>query len=257
MNIISRIKNKIVIEVFYRFNYLHNFFGDIIIGRTACLGQEIYRLKYLKKQQPLLVNFQKVRADFLMNEMKRSTFKHANLIKKYLKREDIFKLIREQEYLSVIKKYKKIEYFLMDSFADLTDHKFTHRRDGWSFCCHFSDLTHSQEFIENFTYEGLLPTPEIKNHIKSFLEFMQENYPKTKIVYIHFPTSLDERLIYRDRGLNILNDLLLLEEDYINFKNIYIEEKFVEKNKDDNFPYHYSEETNKKILEKWGELEGL
>ena len=43
-----------------------------------------------------------------------------------------------------------IDYLLFDSYAEFTDQKFQHREEGWSFCCHYTDLLHTDEFNRTF-----------------------------------------------------------------------------------------------------------
>lgn len=211
-------------------------------GRVACLGRDVFDLTYQNRPRPALINQQKARVDLLMDWLNGAPRPKAKLIKKYLARQDISPLIDQQEMLPW-KTENKIKYFLMDSFSELTDQKFTHKTEGWSFSAHFSDIDHNSDFGQIFEKEGLLSINEIKKEYELFFNWYEVNFPQKNVYYLHFPTNLDTRLIYRDRGAHILSIMKDLENKYVFLKNIVIDENLSLPNDSDPFPYHFHSST--------------
>jgi hypothetical protein len=224
-----------------------------IIGRMACLGSDLYALRYQRKYGFRLINQQKVRVDLWLEGLSGAEKLKPELVKSHMARSDVYPLIENQAALPWLVE-SKFEFLLMDSFSELTDQKFTHRQEGWSFCCHYSDLVHSVDFERDFQSCGLLPIEDIEQAYTRFFDWFGRECPNKKVIFIHFPTTLDERGLYKERGAEILRVMAKLQviKPFIN--NLSVDDKFVEWNENDRFPYHFSKLTNQVFVNNWDEL---
>jgi len=226
----------------------------IVLGRVACLGKDIFSLRHGKDKSALLINQQKTRVDLLCEWIDGKERPKSKQIRSHMSRTDIYPLIKEQESLPWLK-WKGCDFILMDSFSELTDQKFSHKQEGWSFSCHYSDIKHTQEFDVLFENHGLLPIDDIENAYLKFFDLLDSLYPDKRIIFLHFPTSLDERKIYKERGAEILRVMKKIEEKHSNITNISIDDDKVDWHEEDKFPYHYSKSTNAAFLEQWNKKE--
>lgn len=226
-----------------------------MLGRTACLGKDIFALRHSKDGRAILINQQKTRVDILCEWIEGGERPKSKKIKGHMSRADIYPLIKEQESLPWLR-WKDCDFILMDSFSELTDQKFSHKQEGWSFSCHYSDIKHTLEFDELFENHGLLPTDDIENAYLKFFDLIDSLYPNKKIIFIHFPTCLDERNIYKQRGAEILRVMKKIEQNNSNVINIYVGDEKVNWHEEDKFPYHYSKSTNASFLKEWNEKVG-
>jgi len=230
-------------------HYSQNYY---MLGRTACLGQDIFNLKYNNPvQSKSLINMQKVRADVFVDFIKNKNRPKSNLVKPFMAREDIFPMIVEQEKFNWLKPRNTTHTILLDSFSELTDQKFTHINQGWSFCCNYSDINHSPEFESNFVCEGLIPLDELESVYNIFFAELQKNYPVKKIMFVHFPTTLDTRELFIERGKAILQILLSIEKTNKSIHNLYVNDNEVFPYTEDDFPYHYGMDTQLAFVKQW------
>ena len=225
-----------------------------ILGRAACLGNDLYALRYPRKYGFRFVNQQKVRVDLWLEWLSSNSRPLPELVKCHMSRPDIYPLIENQAKLPWLAE-EKFDFLLMDSFSELTDQKFTHRKKGWSFCCHYSDLKHSAEFDADFECHGLLPVEEIASAYTRFFEWFERKYPGKQVIFIHFPTTLDERVLYKSRGAEIHAIMLKMQKDKPFVRNIFIDDSFVEWNENDRFPYHFSKSTNSAFNDCWDRMD--
>jgi len=140
---------------------------------------------------------------------------------------------------------------LMDSFAELTDQKFRHRQDGWEFTCHYSDLNHSSELEKDFECLGLLPLEEIEPTYIRFFDWFEKTHPNKQVVFAHFPTSLDERELYKVRGQEIFRTMSKLGSKRGFIFNLSVADKYVDWHEEDRFPYHFAKSTYQAFLNEW------
>tara|TARA_B100000963_G_scaffold326779_1_gene314101 strand:+ start:1476 stop:2240 length:765 start_codon:yes stop_codon:yes gene_type:complete len=230
--------------------YLLYLYRPKIFGRTACLGRDLFDLKYKFGKKPLLINKQKVRVDLHMDWIRGHTRPRADIVKKYILRDDIHPLIDQQAEYHWDNR-SNIKYFIMDSFSELTDQKFTHKEEGWSFCAHHSDINHESDFSEKFQKNGLLTIQKIEVGYELFFNWFENSFPGKSLYYFHFPTNLDNRQVFRDRGAEILKIMQGFEHKKSFIKNIFIDEKFSFGDESDPFPYHFHEKTYKLFLAEW------
>ena len=224
-----------------------------ILGRVACLGSDLYALRYQRKYGFRLINQQKVRVDLWLEWLSSKTIPRPEMIKGYMSRQDVYPLIENQASLPWLVE-NEFEFMLMDSFSELTDQKFTHRKDGWSFCCHYSDLDHTADFDKEFKSQGLLPIEEIESTYTRFFEWFEKEHPGKQVIFVHFPTTLDERALYKERSAEILRAMTKLQSIKPFIHNISIDDKSVEWNENDRFPYHFSKSTNLAFVDRWDKL---
>lgn len=225
-----------------------------ILGRVACLGSDLYSLRFRRKYGYRLINQQKVRVDYWMEQLLNKAGPRPEIVRKYLARPDVYPLIENQATLPWIAE-AEFEFLLMDSFSELTDQRFTHKTEGWSFCCHYSDLNHTSDFDQKFECQGLLHRDQIDVAYTNFFGWFETAHPGKEVVFVHFPTTLDERALYKERGKEILSVITRLQANKPYIKLLSIEDQFVDWNENDRFPYHFSKSTNTSFVAAWDRLD--
>jgi len=214
--------------------------NDYILARSACLGLDIIALKFPDGK---LVNQQKVRADLFLSWIDGDTRPNAEVVKQFMLREDVFPFIEQQSKLPWLTAKKSNEFIVIDSFSELTDQKFVSKSEGWSFCCHYSDLEHSGTFTNEFECHGLLNADDFELTYDRFFQFIFDTYPEKKVIFINFPTTLDNRKLYKERGEKIKAVIDKLSAKYNNVISIGLDDKQVLPHENDDFPYHFGKPT--------------
>lgn len=228
-------------------NFLRSEMFGFVLGRSACLGSDLFFKHYNFFNRPLFKNQQKMRADLWLSQVSNSQTPPLDLTKfgSFFERSDIFQLVKcqlDSSWISDADQQRPL-FFLIDSFSELTDQKFTHRKEGWSFCCHYSDLKHTPEFGSEFYCEGLLDLKDLDVIYLNFFSSISAYYPNIPILFFDFSTYLDERLLYRKRGLQLSECVESLGSCLNNFHHIRIPDSLIRPCENDFFPYHFSEET--------------
>lgn len=224
-----------------------------VLGRVACLGSDLFALRYQRKYGFRLINQQKARADLWLEWLAGEAKPNPALAKSHMSRPDIYPLVENQAALPWLTE-GKFEFLLMDSFSELTDQRFTHRKEGWSFCCHYSDIDHTAAFDSEFECAGLLPIGEIESVYTRFFEWFAKEHPRKEVIFVHFPTALDERVLYKERSAAILGVMTKLQATQPFIQNLSVDDDVVEWNENDRFPYHFSKLTNLAFVDRWEEL---
>lgn len=233
---------KKILRQFYHRNY--KFSNPKVLGRVACLGTDVLSLLNLTRA---LNNHQKSRVDYLIKRNSDSKIAaKSSVVYQYLEKKYIAYCIEDQEkdFFS----YEKPQFIFMDSFSELTDQLFINKNDNSLFLANYSDINHSQSFKLNYDCEGLLHQSTILDNYRSFFGKVSEVYPNIPIFFLHFPTSLDSRVAFKDRGLEILRAIDLISGENSFLHSIFIEEELVTKSYEDSdelkdFPYHYGVST--------------
>jgi hypothetical protein len=225
---------------------------EIILGRNACLGNELLRAWTKKHKDFLVINQQRVRVDIFLDCANGAPRPKAGIIKKYfrLRRSDLNELVRQQENLPWLKNKRAVKYLVMDSFTELTDKKFTHRKENWSFCCYWNDLIHDEKFDKEFSSSGMLPLEDLEKSYSAFFDWANRKYPGIRIFFIHYPDRLEKREKYLERSKKIKEVLEKLSAENNFIKNIFLEEEKTKKNLLDEFPYHYGQGVYDELLKK-------
>lgn len=209
-------------------------------SRVACLGKDVF-------QNCALVNKQKLRLDVFLNQLGNKNLPTYQRISPYILRNDILPMMVQQCTHPWSKNLiKSSQFFVIDSYSELTDQEFRHRKTGWSFCANYNDINHYSDFDTHFESLGLLPLNRIEDTYKEFFNWLRSINPKITIVFIHFPTTLDQREKFQERGemINLAIKKLGLE----NFYDIRVNENLVKSNQSDDFPYHFSDFTKNHFI---------
>jgi hypothetical protein len=215
-----------------------------VLGRFACLGDELVsRLKPIQGAS----NHQKSRVDYLIHsaENRRIVCKPDRVIP-HLDKKYVQGTIEQQAHNFLA--YAKPDFIMLDSFSELSDQLFEHKTEGWQFCANYTDINHSPEFEAEFDKHGLMPVEEIEKYYRVWFDRLRRNYGMVPIIFIHFPTLLDNREKFKQRGQAILEIMGRVEKEYENIFSVYIEDEYVdwprnESNELKGFPYHYDVKT--------------
>lgn len=230
-----------------RDEYHNRYSKNIILGRTACLGNFVLN-KYEKKYGRIVYrNQQKVRVDMFVDYIKGCPKPITKSVEDFFGRRDIIPLIRQQEELP----WETVNYrksLIMDSFAELTDQKFVSKESGAAFACHYSDIEHNKTFDELFECEGLMAIENMEGFYRDFFSLIENRYGIIPVYFIHFSTKLDNRIFYKKRADEIKRVMIMLEEEKSYIKNVFIDDDDVIGMDNDAFPYHYGEYTYNQYL---------
>jgi hypothetical protein len=222
-----------------------NWRGNWILGRHACLGRDVFDLA--DSNWPVF-NIQKGRVDYLISAIQQK-IKSTRTVEMapFLCREDIIPFLRQQEYCRSLPKHPpKLVY--MDSFAELTDQLFIHKIEGWGGCCCYGDINHTKDFKKIFREEGLLDIDNLESSYRDFFNLIRSRYGEVPIVFLHFPSALETRPKYLERGRAIFSIIEKLRNEYRGLYSISINESIVSQPIEvapelKDFPYHYNKET--------------
>jgi hypothetical protein len=216
-----------------------------ILGRHACLGLDVLNLM---GHIPPVFNIQKGRVDYLLDVLDNPDKRARSLqVEPFMDRKDIVPLITQEEYF-LLRPANAPTLVYMDSYSELTDQLFVHKKNQWRFCCNYTDLTHSNKFSQRFEAVGLLPLEELEENYHRFFRYIRNTYDGVPILFLHFPIKLDSREKFKLRHERILALITKLAEEYAPFYSIAIDESIVgwpaEKIPGlENFPYHYNQAT--------------
>jgi hypothetical protein len=236
-----------------------------VLGRVACLGQDVFNLlpaclsgreQMLPTRRCALMNMQKVRCDALLEwahaNDHRTLKTRAAAVIPHLERKDVAWLIEQQERMIWFDSLP-YAYAVMDSFAELTDQRFRHRREGWTFSCHFTDLKPTPEFTAEFECLGLLPVEWMRGVYGAFFEWFARVHPDKPLFFLHFPAVHDNRAMFKQRAAAILEAVTALQRelraDYL--YSLALPDEQVVKAPGDDFAYHFGPETFARFAGLW------
>lgn len=222
----------------------------VVLGRCSCVGKGVLEVTE-KPRTYQFVNQQKARIDLFRCWYEQQIRPQPTTIKEFIPRNDVFGLIQEEQQLPWLKLTKSANYCLLDTFSELTDKKFTHKKDGWSFCCHYSDVLHVAEFERQFMCEGLLPDDDLAESYEWFCQWISQNHPLACMYVVLVPTTLDNRDLYKKRAILIEEVLKMLAKKYTFVKILKVNDSDVEHHPDDEFPYHFASSTYFAFRQKW------
>jgi hypothetical protein len=219
--------------------------GSWVLGRHACLGNEVISLSGLKK--PIL-NIQKGRIDFWLKCLKHPHMTtRTSKMAQFLCRSDMTPIFWQQEFCNRLPNHPP-NFVYMDSLAELVDQLFINKMNGWGFCSYYSDIGHNKEFDENFENKGLLDIKQLEFNYREFFDLIRFRYGEVPIVFLHFPICLEKRERFAERGRIILSIIEKLSLEYTELYSISVDEIVVSKPitadvELRDFPYHYNKET--------------
>jgi len=229
-----------------------NIFIEAVLGRSACVGLDVLQTKIKNNQGKIrFINVQKGRLDLLLSWLNGAKRPKAKLIKPYIISRGVFGLIKQQESLKWLK-IKKAKYLFMDTWSELSDQKFTHKKDGWSFCCSFTDINFKSNFSDIFSCEGWLSDEEIVYYYKTFFEWWRQHYVGKKIIIMFYSPKFDQREKFKERVYRINQLISRVSANYGFVATLELDDNqvFIEP-----FDYHYSGKTLQAFVDKWSELE--
>lgn len=217
-----------------------------IFGRFACLGRDV--LARVRLTLPV-INIQKGRADFLCSLADQPEKRpRTGQVAPFMERRDILPLIAQQESLEWGEGCPPRVLF-MDSFAELTDQFFVHRRNDWGFCAHYSDLRHGERFDTLFESRGLLEEGKFLDVYRDFFSLARSRFGRMPIFFLHFPTALDLRDKFHRRFERILSAVEALAGDFAPFHSLTVDPAIVDWPStvasvgENPFPYHFNDRT--------------
>lgn len=237
---------------------LYSFFDrQIVLSRIACVGKEIFSLKSGEWGRVELINQQKLRLDLFLDLLEnKRPYANAQMIREYVYREDVYPLIEEQGQLRWINyKGKNIKCFMLDTFSELTDQMFVHKKEQWAFCCHYTDLNAQGGFHDIFESKGLLEINRFEAVYRKFLDWYEVSFPRTTLVFIHYSAKFDSRNEFNERVMQLRTVTKALAEEKHYVLNVDIDDLYYYKNEFDDFPYHYSKRTYREMIKKWKGIE--
>src|ERR1700712_2747649 len=137
----------------------------------------------------------------------------------------------------------------MDSYAELTDQLFVQQSGQSSFCANYGDLDKS--FTNTFVCEGLLKVCDLKKYYRDFFTLIRMKFGAVPILFIHFPTKLEHREIFRERHRQIKDAISTVSAAFAPFDVYDVPESLISKpeNSEDDFPYHYNADTYQYLKE--------
>ena len=219
---------------------------EIILSRCACLGNDV--LKLLSDRQILqstsIINYQKLRVDgFVKSFTEKSSRLGFHSISRHFPRLDIRVCISMQSNRIFLKSGFTPKYIFIDDFSELTDSKFRMFKNGFTFFSGVGDLDSKFRLSNKIENLGLMPEEKITQAYDDFFKTCFTRWPDTRIFFLHFPTKLDSRSLYRDRGQTIRESIRILSSKYVNVFSFDCPVSLVDFGLDANarsFPYHYS-----------------
>ena len=213
-----------------------------IFSRVACFGRIVIEDRNIIRNSRVY-NFQKGRIDYINQLLgdRNIDYESAGEVNAIISDSELQEFQKQNILLKTFD-FKDVDVFLMDTFSDLTDRKFQKTQSHRFFLSHYGDLDKSSEDFINVEDLGLLPLEQLASEYQTFIETIIAFNPKSKIIFIHYPTKFEKRIEYVQRAEAIAKILLEISKNHGNVRNIILSESQVLSK--DHFPYHYAEETN-------------
>lgn len=213
------------------------------VGRFACLGTAV--LEALGRRYKMH-NLQKGRVDYQLQAMAepartcRPELAVPNLARDYIAHTLVQQATLCPEF--------RPEMVFVDSFSELTDQLFRHRKEGWQFCCNYLDLNHTNAFADSFESLGLLDLAGLEQAYETMLQTIEARWPGTPVAYIHFPDALEPREKFVQRAREIRRVVERLAARHARLHSFSVPEEIVKRPEVvepglEDFPYHYNKAT--------------
>lgn len=218
-----------------------------ILSRTACLGNDLTQMAFPRLP---VVNRQKLRVDGLRDLLSPVHQRRGVILKllSLLENPIMWPLLEQQKRALGVRKIPPPSLILIDSYSELTDQKFVHRRTGEIFFMNYSDV--SRQALEEQKVEslGLLEEMEITSLWRETIEAFSDLWGPTPIVFILYPTFREHRELWLSRAEAIERSLRAMAQEFDNVSVVKLENcEDVSENSgsedsnetEDSFPYHY------------------
>ena len=215
--------------------------SDWIFSRCACLGNDVLKIVNTNNN---IYNIQKGRSDLILNIINEKIENtNPKFVLPYLENLEIYNMIIQQSLIKEIFKLHPPKVIFIDSYSELTDQLFS-LNDKSSFCANYSDLKkNDNETWKTFVRKGLMEVNNFEKKYFQFFSLLRSVFQNVPIVYIHFPTKLDKREKFKQRGEKIKNTISKIKSHFDDFFEIEADNDIVDYNPNDTFPYHYNKET--------------
>jgi hypothetical protein len=213
-----------------------------IFSRVACFGRIAIEDRNIIRNSRVF-NFQKGRIDYINQILggENIDYESAEEVNAIISDSELQEFQKQNIMLKTFD-FKDVDIYVMDTFSDLTDRKFKKTQSHRFFLSHYGDLDKTSEEFIKVEDHGLLPLEQLTDEYRTFIKTTITINPKSKIIFIHYPTKFEKRIEYVQRAEAIANMLLEMSKTHGNIKNIILSESQVLSR--DHFPYHYAEETN-------------
>jgi hypothetical protein len=132
----------------------------------------------------------------------------------------------------------------MDDFSELTDSGFRLSNVDFSFFSGVGDLEPKFRTSDKLVNLGLIEQEKLTHIYDNFFEICFSRWPDAYIFFMHFPTKLESRSLYRERGRTIRDSIHLLTSKYPRLFAFDCPEALVQFGDEIDaaaFPYHYSQ----------------
>jgi hypothetical protein len=177
-------------------------------SRTACLGNDTFALIPSTVRR---LNVQKLRSDRLVEFLRgsKSPCDHdvteAGAVREFLERDDVYQFVEGQYDFRWLTRKQPPRYIMIDTYSDLTDQLFMHRRNGFSFFCNYSDLRHTPEFEQQYECGGLLDIEALAPLYSELAHLLAARWPNAPIAFLSYPTEREsrEKFIARANALDL------------------------------------------------------
>lgn len=236
-----------------REHFYENILMRYYLGRTSCLGNSVFSSNPIwNKKNIIFLNNQKSRVDMLLDLINNKVkVPDIGKIRRYIIDTDVFSILKTMENKNWIDCLKQgnFEFLIMDSFSELAEQKFTHKKEGWHFSCYYSQVNQSDDFMSEFEIDGLLREEDIEAVYSAFFSWFFGEYADKKIFFLNMSTKYDERDKFKNRAKIIQKSIDKLSSFYENLISVNLEESLIVQNNDGK-PYHFSMETYLKYLDK-------
>lgn len=206
---------------------------NYIVSRAACLVNDSFNMLSNRNHR---INFQKSRADVLnINFSKRIKPKIIDV--RYV--QDFLYSVYLEQYFDFWKNIPKTDFFIMDSYSELTDQLFVNYKSENLFCSNYSDV--DKKALDHYNCKGLLEKNDIEKEYSKLFKNLRLLNKDLKIIYVFFPIINETRANFINQNAAIINAInnLMNEHKLIVIK---IPNDILKKNKIGEFPYHYNKE---------------
>ncbi|WOB10077.1 hypothetical protein [Piscinibacter gummiphilus] len=191
-------------------------------------------------------NIQKGRVDYLLDVWDAPARRcQPELVKPHLAREHIAPTVDQQADLCPT---FPPEIVFIDSFSELTDQTFRHKVGGWTFCCNYLDLAHTEAFSDEFESLGPMDLSALDAAYDEMLKRIATRWPGVPVVYLHFPDALETREKFQQRARHIRDVVQSCEQRHDHLFAFSVPSTVVQRPEVlepglEDFPYHYNQAT--------------
>jgi hypothetical protein len=204
------------------------------VTSLLCLAQHFASLSVFA-----LHNYQACRVDYLLDKRQNKALSiPLKQVLGYIPNKSIHHLFTQQVHDFFA--YKNVSMLVLDSFCELTMQAFSSPKGG-RFCSLWRWINHDGDFDSVYKSEGLLDLEKLEDLYDQFFGECVKTYGKVPIVFVHFPSTFETREHYKARASKIVEVIHRLSLKYETL--IPIEMDYARKGDEDDYPYHFSDDT--------------